>query len=316
MNDGDMAQRLGAAAAAMREHDTALARHRQLKQSLADADSRVLALSQAHTAEVRDVERLEALTLTRVLATLRGTRDDALARVRAEADAAAYRLARARADADALQQEADTVAGRLTSLAAAPKRYAEALDDRERLLAASGDPRSARLLELAEARGRLDGEAKEIREAQHAATGAQEAVDELAKILGSADGWSAYDTFFGGGMISSSIKHDRLEEAATVAAFADRRLTALNSELADVPGGVAVGRLQITELTRFADIWFDNIFTDLAVRDQIKQAQLRAELCGGQVATVQRRLAERLARVHAALADNAAERERMLTGPA
>ncbi|WP_212844147.1 hypothetical protein [Catellatospora sp. IY07-71] len=70
MNDGDMAQRLAAAAAAMRERETTLARHGQLKRSLADADSRVLALSQAHTAEVRDVERLETLTLTRVRAAL------------------------------------------------------------------------------------------------------------------------------------------------------------------------------------------------------------------------------------------------------
>lgn len=315
MNDGDMARRLAEATEALREHETTRSRHRQLQEALARAETRVIELAEAHTVEAGDVARLETLTLTRVLATLRGTRDDALARERAEADAAAYRLARARAEVDALQREADELAGRLVTLADAPRRYAEVLDDKERfLLAAVGDPRSARLLELAQARGRLDAEAKEIREAQQAAVAAAEAAAELVRLLDSAGGWSTYDTFFGGGAFSSAIKHDRLEQAANAATAVDLRLAKLNRELADVPGGTVVGLPQITELTQFVDIWFDNIFTDLAVRDQIKQAQARAGQCAGQIAQVRSRLGKRLAVVQAALAENATAREQTLTG--
>jgi hypothetical protein len=43
----------------------------------------------------------------------------------------------------------------------------------------------------------------------------------------------------------------------------------LRTELADVDGmALTAPQLAVDGLTRFVDIWFDNIFTDLAVRDR------------------------------------------------
>ncbi|WP_144119086.1 hypothetical protein [Catellatospora sichuanensis] len=315
MGHGDMEARLAAAAEAHRERQTAAARHRELLRLLDDADAQVRELSTVYDREARDVVRLETVTLTRVIAALRGTRHDAIAREKAEADAAAYRLARARADADALRRELDGVGARLAALQDAPGRYAAVLDEKESALAATGDPRARRLLELAEERGVAEAETKEIREAQHAAEAASTALLQLRKLLDSAGSWSTYDTFFGGGVISSAIKHDRLDEAATAAALADQRIAALNAELADIPGGGTAATLTIDRLTRFLDVWFDNIFTDLAVRDRIKQAQARAEHCDQQVAGIGQQLDRRLAQMRARLAQLAAEREQTLTGP-
>ncbi|GAA1405532.1 hypothetical protein GCM10009662_35950 [Catellatospora coxensis] len=313
MGHGDMEARLAAAAEAHRERQTAVARHRELLRLIDDAAALVRELSQAHAREVRDVVRLETVTLTRVIAALRGTRHDAIARERAEADAAAYRLGRAEADVAALRGELDGVAARLSALEDAPGRYAAALDEKERVLAAGGDSRARRLLDLAEARGVAEAELKEIREAQHAAAAASKALHELRRLLDSADGWSTYDTFFGGGMISSAIKHDRLDEAAKAAALADQRIAALNAELADVPGGGAATALAISGLTRFLDVWFDNIFTDLAVRDRIKQALAGAKQCDEQVGRIGQQLDGRHAQVRARLAQLAADREQTLT---
>lgn len=313
MAHGDMEARLAAAAEAHRERQAAAARHRELLRLIDVAEAQVSELSTAYDREARDVVRLETVTLTRVIAALRGTRDDAIARERAEADAAAYRLARARADADALRRELDGVGARLAALQDAPGRYAAVLDEKERALAATGDPRARRLLELAEARGLAEADTKEIREAQRAAAAASSALLALRKLLDSAGNWSTYDTFFGGGAISSAIKHDRLDEAATAAALADQRIAALNAELADVPGGGTAATLTIDGLTRFLDVWFDNIFTDLAVRDRIKQAQARAEHCDQQVARIGQQLDQRLAQTQARLAEIAAEREQTLT---
>jgi hypothetical protein len=64
------------------------------------------------------------------------------------------------------------------------------------------------------------------------------------------------------------MKHSRLDEAAQAAAYADRCLAVLRTELADVPGlSLTAPQLAVDGLTRFVDVWFDNIFTDLAVRD-------------------------------------------------
>ncbi|WP_155371527.1 hypothetical protein [Catellatospora vulcania] len=313
MGHGDMEARLAAAAEAHRERQTAAARHRELLRLIEDAEARALELSKAHDREARDVVRLETVTLTRVIAALRGTRHDAIAREQAEADAAAYRLARARADVDALRRELDVVGARLAALQDAPGRYAAVLDEKERALAETGDPRARRLLEIAEARGVAEAETKEIREAQRAAEAASAALLQLKRLLDSAAGWSTYDTFFGGGVISSAIKHDRLDEAATAAALADQRIAALNAELADVAGGGTAATLAIDGMTRFLDVWFDNIFTDLAVRDRIKQAQARVEHCDQQVAQIGQQLNGRLAQTQARLGQLAAEREQALT---
>jgi len=69
-------------------------------------------------------------------------------------------------------------------------------------------------------------------------------------------------------VISSSFKHDRLDQAARPAAYADRCLAVLRTELADVGIVRPVGRIGVDGGTRFLDVWFDNIFTDLAVRDR------------------------------------------------
>ncbi|WP_191839893.1 hypothetical protein [Catellatospora chokoriensis] len=313
MGHGDMEARLSAAAEAHREQQAVTARHDELLRRVAEADAQVLELSQAHELEARDVARLEGMTLTRVVAALWGTRDDAIARERAEADAAAYRLASARADTDALRRELDGVAVRLAALHDAPARYAAALDEKQRLLAETGDPRARQLLELAEQRGVAEAEVKEIAEARRAAASATEALAELGRLLDIAAESSVSDMLVGG-IFTSLFKHQELDEAAAAAALADQRVAALNAELADVSGRGTAAALVIGELTRFADVWLDNIFTDFAVHDRIKKAQARVEECDKQVARIGGLLAERHKFASERLSIITARRERALLG--
>ncbi|WP_156313253.1 hypothetical protein [Micromonospora sp. HK10] len=310
----DIEQRLTSAAEALREYEVTTRRSADLHRRTDELTTQLAALRARHAREQEDVERLEGLSLTRVLASLRGARDDALARERAEADAARYRVAEAESRLEALRQEHRAAQARLGQLAAAPSNYAAVLDDKERHLDESGDPRRARLLELADERGRLTGEMHEVTEATQAARAAWHALTQVRDKLGSASGWSTYDTFFGGGAISSTIKHFRLDEAAQAAAHADRCLAVLRTELADVPGmALTAPQLAVGGLTRFVDVWFDNIFTDLAVRDRIKQAQRNVAQSLQLVREVQARLEQRAAHVHARLATIDTDRRDLLT---
>src|SRR5262249_2933478 len=152
-------------------------------------------------------------------------------------------------------------------LADAPNAYRAALDAKERYLTTTDDPRGVRLMELADERGRLEAESREVTEALHAAEYAARALSRERDWLCRASSWPAYDTFFGGGALSSQINPDRLDEAAQLAAQADQSLVRLRTELADVHGiGLTAPQLRMDNTTRFFDIWFDNIFTDLAVR--------------------------------------------------
>jgi hypothetical protein len=83
----DIEQRLVAAAQAAREHDLCGQQHARLKAHERAAAADLDAAQQQYAGEEKDVERLEHLSLTRVLAALRGAREDALAREKAEAEA-------------------------------------------------------------------------------------------------------------------------------------------------------------------------------------------------------------------------------------
>src|SRR5690606_2073258 len=316
MRDG-LEQRLSTAAEELREYELTRQRDTELEQRLEQETDRVAALREEATREAGDVVRLEGLTLTRILASLRGARDDRLARERAEADAARYRLQQAEARLAALRAEHEAVRARLATLSGAPAAYAAVLDEKEQHLRRSGGPTGRRLLELAEEHGRSTGELHELDEARHAADVARTALEVAEDRLSRAAGWSTYDTFFGGGPIGSAVKHSRLDEAADAAAHADRCLAALRTELADIDAAVPTApRFQVNGLVRFVDIWFDNIVTDLAVQSRITRAREAVAHTIRQVDGVRRALDERAARVRERLTEIAAAREDLLTGPA
>ncbi|MDI1462718.1 hypothetical protein QEZ54_17220 [Catellatospora sp. KI3] len=305
----DIQIRLAAAAEAVREHQVTTQRCRELGERVDGAQRQLGLVTKAHAAEAADVAKLEGMSLTRIWLALRGARDDALARERAEEQAAAYRVAEAKERLRVLADELAVARARLATLRTAEFDYTAVLAEKEQHLADSGDPRAGRLLELAERRGSLTAELKELREAAAAAARAAESLDRVAVLLGKADDWSGYDTWLGGGAFSSAMKHDRMDEAASAATVADHHIAKLRTELADVRDvNLTLPELELEGFTRFADVWFDNIFTDLAVRDRIKQALRNVGHSVERVAGLRRTLDRHLADTTAAL--EGAERER------
>jgi hypothetical protein len=221
-------------AADIRERELLAARKGGLAAAITQLNHDLDGLRRKHAIEQRDVERLASFSLARLLATVRGGREQTLDRERAEAEAARYRMAQATHQLDALTAQLAVVEARLVATSTAPGTYAMLLDRREQRLLTDGSGPARRLAEIAERRGRLDAELKELTEAETAARAATKALSEARRILRSADNWSAADTFLGGGVLSSMAKHNRLDDAAARAAEADRRLALLRAELRDV----------------------------------------------------------------------------------
>jgi len=98
--------------------------------------------------------------VTRVLAGLRGAghRADRLARERAEADAARYRVAEAGQRLAAIERELAQAEARRSKLADVPARFAAALDDKEAWVRAAGGPAADQMIRLAQERGHTEAE--------------------------------------------------------------------------------------------------------------------------------------------------------------
>jgi len=70
------------------------------------------------------------------------------------------------------------------------------------------------------------------------------------------------------------MKYGRTDEATAQLRRADEALSASSRELAGVRMA-AVRGVEVGEMTRMFDVWFDNIVSDWAVRDRIRDASDR-----------------------------------------
>jgi hypothetical protein len=310
----DSEQRLAVAAQAAREYELCRQQHAQLSEREQRAAADLDAARREYAGEEKDVEKLEHLSLTRVLAALHGSREDALAREKAQADAAAYRVAQAQQRLDAARTDLANVEDRQAQLAGAPQAYADALAAKEQYLTHSADPRGARLLALAEQRGRLTADLDELHRASDDAGAAVQALGDVQDRLGTAANWSTFDTYVDHRMIANAVKHDRIDQAAQAARAADERLAALRSDLADLGGCEPTApSLEISAGFKFADIFFNNIFSDLAVGRQIQDAQDNVDRSVQQVSALQDRLKDQIAAATERLDAMDAERQQLLT---
>ena len=307
-------QRLAAAAQAA--HEYALCERQRVhlcareRSAAADLD----AAREQYAGEEKDVERLERLSLTRVLAVLHGSRQDVLAREKAEAEAARYQVAQAQERLDAVRAELSSMGERQARLAGAPQAYADALAAKEEYLTDSADPRGARLLALAEERGQLTAELGELRRASGHAGAAAQALTEVQDRLGSAASWPTFDTYSGYGAAANAIKHSQIDQAAQAARTANQRLAALRADLAELGGYQPTGpQLEIIAGIRFADIFLNNIFADLTVGRQIREARDNVDRSVQQVRVLRDRLRDQIGTITGRLDAMDAERRQLLT---
>lgn len=251
---------------------------------LEDDTARHRQLSQAFAREQRDVERLGHVTPARIWSTFRGRWEEDLARESDEAAAAGSALEECAAQVDRQREELARLRGRAAALADAETRLELALEVVARgcdgLEASHPGAAGAAVRELATRR-----EVREVEEAHAAGKAAHAALVAAHRVVQSADAWSGWDTFGGGGLLSSAIKHDRLDEARSRLRGASEALDRFTRELDDLHlPGVQLARFD--GLTRGVDILFDNIFTDVAVRSEIKRCRADVEDAIGRVGDV------------------------------
>lgn len=261
--------------------------------------------------EDEDVQRLESMSWSRILSSLRGRRTTDLEREGAERDAAHYAVAHAEALDEVAQRDVASLQAQLDDLGDVDRDLQAALAAKEQ---SADDPELARqLTEVTQRRGVLVAEDTEAREAHAAGLVARQHLLEAHRLLGSARGWSTWDTFGGGGLLTDMMKYDKLDQVAGTLREADHALAAFSRELADLQL-VGVGGVQVDGLTRTFDVFFDNIFTDLAVRSRIQEAEVRVGQALNAVEHALNALTERGHGYAAELAGLDARREELLLG--
>lgn len=111
----------------------------------------------------------------------------------------------------------------------------------------------------------------EISQAQTVADRAENTARAMIDELDSADNWSTYDVWFKGGIISHAAKYDHLDKVSDLSGRLNAQLSDLRRELADIDRIAQIEMNTYSSGTRVMDYFFDNIFTDLSVRDRVRE---------------------------------------------
>ncbi|HEU4513272.1 MAG TPA: hypothetical protein VFR87_09215 [Nocardioidaceae bacterium] len=283
MTDANEIQsRLEQAAADREEHARLVRRLEGSKPHLEDLETKVAQLRRKLDDETADVEKLESFSGARIWAHLKGSHTTDLEREAAEREAARYAVAEAEVRLEQMRRDRAALESRVGELRNADRRYAEALAAKEAWLHESGSQTAASLAEIAERRGQMHALDDEMREAHQAGREAHGMLSHASSLLGSAGSWSTWDAFGGGGLLTDMMKYDKVDQATNALRRADLALDRFSRELADVALPSVQG-VQVDQMMRTFDVWFDNIFSDMAVRSRIQDAAHRVAAALDQV---------------------------------
>lgn len=275
-------------------------RKRQLERMTADLRAQRAQLAEktaelewTKLAEQADVDRLEGRSLAAFFYGVIGKMDEKLTQERAEAYAARVKYDAAARELASVEEDLERKETELSRLADCDARYEETLRRKQEALKASGSPAAGEILRLEERLSGLKSQEKEIGEAICAGGEALATADRILQSLESADGWATWD-LFGGGLIADIAKHDHLDSAQAAVEQLQVQLRRFRTELVDVGSIQADFHISIDGFLRFADYFFDGLFADWAVMDQISQSQQQVGSTRSQIAQVLSQLDEML----------------------
>ena len=250
------------------------AQQRELKEKVNTLDTRRIK-------EQSDVDRLEGRSLAAFFYRASGKMDEKLDQERIEAYAAAVRYDAAVRELAFVEEEIARSQAELGTLLGCEDRYALALQERFSEIKAAGGAEAQVLLEKEKELCRLESQKKELEEAISAGETALTTIGRVEHHLSEADSYSTWD-MFGGGMLVSLAKHEELDAAQSEIEQLQVELRRFRTELTDVSVQADI-RISLDDFTRFFDVFFDGLFADLAVQDEINRAWQQVKATRAQI---------------------------------
>ncbi len=244
-----------------------------IQENLKEQKRRLRTLRKVLQDEKYDVDQLEYMTLAKFYHILIGDKEERLDKEKQEYLAAKMKYDECSDSITILEQELQEHQQQLQEYSTLDQEYQDVLNQKEEALKQSDPLHSEKLFQLSEALAEKQEIIRELEEAITAGMDVRIGLSEVQRSLSSAHSWGTYD-LLGGGAISTMIKHNKLDDARTKANRVQNLLLRFKRELQDVNITFDLDQeLKLDDFTRFADLFFDNLFTDWSVQKRIKNAQ-------------------------------------------
>lgn len=225
--------------------------------------------------EKKDVSRLEKISLTNIFFTIMGKKLEKLDKEQQEVIAAELKYKEAAETIIDLENELKELRMMLQTVVNAEVEYKSLLDEKERLIHDKHSALSRELYDLSEQETSIRSYLKEYEEAIQAGLASLSALQRAIHSLDKAKGWSTWD-MFGGGMLTTAIKHSHLDDARKQIHYAQNQLRLFQEELLDIENHFEI-KMEIGNFLTFADYFFDGIIVDWVVHGKINDSLSQAE---------------------------------------
>lgn len=260
---------------------TALAQKEQLAE-------RVQNLADELAKEQADVALFEGTSVRGILVAIFSDKEKRLDKERQEAAAAALKHKEAITELSAVEGDVEGMDRALVELENAQSAYDAAMHEKSTWLANSEGPVAKEIAELYDHLATTRTDIREMTQAREAGSVAQIELDSVLGNLKKAAGWGTFD-ILAGSMLSSIAKHDHIDDARRHAQNAQLALNVFSRELKDVDVHAEVV-IDISSFSKFADIFFDNIVSDLMVQSKIRGSLERTQQWLAQVQHIMAKL--------------------------
>jgi hypothetical protein len=252
--------------------------HNELNILLQNSCHRLQQLSIQREKEFRDVEKLKSLTVSSILARIKGDRDEKINKEELE-----YLNALNKEESE--KNEVNDLEHLISNTYHQVKELEKILEHKNRLKTSLEgliheicegvpdpieDQIEQKLKRLVEEINPLSIEKGSVLRGQSHLRNAEYNLSEALKLLDSASNYSDWDTFFGGGMFVDSIKHSRMAEARD---FVHKALNNIQLASKELPGMPWVDQAHVEEISYFWDGFMDNIFSDFSSRGKIQRSR-------------------------------------------
>ena len=257
---------------------------KDLKEQRQELSDKVYELEKEKDKEQSDVDKLEGRSLATFYYNVVGKKDAMLDKERREAYAARVKYDAALSELTAVEADLERSEGEERRLQRAEQQYQQILQEKLQAIKEVGNVDADEVIRLEERLTYLSNQKKELDEAISAGQCACGITDKVLSSLDSAEGWGTWD-LIGGGLITDIAKHSHLDEAQSQVEELQVQLRRFKTELADVQIQADM-QVSVDGFLRFADYFFDGLFSAWSVLDKIGDSKSQVEETKSQINSV------------------------------
>lgn len=234
-------------------------------------EKKVWELRYAQMQEQEDVDRLEAVSLRSVILSILGKKEERLDQERAELAAAILKHDLARKELDALEELIAEKQQLLNRCLNAEAEYEQVLSEKAEHISVMGGREAEEIDALRRRISGIEVHIKELSEALTEGRIAESIACSALDSLGNAGNWGTLDMFCDS-MLFDLAKYGAMDEAKDRISRLQMQLRRFRAELADVAMDAKM-EVEAGGMFRFADYFFDDIFTAISSMNRIDRAK-------------------------------------------